>query len=82
MNEKTLRDVVLALAQLAKDDHLYCAMLGNEIASVRDSLQELSEGKFVPILNRHRARFQEITAPEVRHDASDYDALIELLKSV
>jgi hypothetical protein len=79
MNDKELRAIILALLQNVKDDHDYCSTLGNEIAALRDALQELSGGKFLPILERHRARMWGIAAELKAHDSSVIDDLIRRL---
>ncbi len=43
MNEETLREVLVKLIAYAKDDHQYAVMLGNELAALRDALDELME---------------------------------------
>jgi DNA-binding FrmR family transcriptional regulator len=80
MDEQTLRNVITALLEYAKDDHDYCVSIGNEIAALRDALDELSSGKFLPILEKHRQRMLGLTAPIKARDASDYDELIRRLR--
>jgi hypothetical protein len=41
MNDETLREVLVKLIAYAKDDHQYIVTLGNELAALRDSLDEL-----------------------------------------
>ena len=64
-----------------KVDHEYSVMLGNELAALRDALQELSDGKFLPILEKHRARMRETTAGLRAADSASYDELIQRVKT-
>jgi hypothetical protein len=81
ISEQLLRDVVATMLQYAKHDREYAVALGNEIAALRDALQELSGGKFLPILEKHRARMQETTASLRDADSASYDELIQRVKT-
>lgn len=79
MDDPELRKIIAELVLYAKEDHDYCVTLGNELAALRDALQELSGGKFLAILERHRKRMQETTTSLKLRDASQYDELIRRL---
>lgn len=80
IDEQVLRDVIAMMLEQAKHDQKYCESLGNEIAALRDALDELSGGKFLPILEKHRARMQEITAGNIAAGSAGYDELIRKVK--
>ena len=82
MDDQSLCEIVLALIVYAKDDHDYCVTLGNEIAALRDALDEISQGRFLPILERHRKRMREIASELKVRDSSVYDELILKLKGI
>jgi hypothetical protein len=56
-------------------------MIGNELVALRDALQELSQGKFQPILDRHRASIGAKTAELGASILSDYDDLIRRIEN-
>lgn len=76
MDEKSLREVLVKLVAYAKEDHKYAVMLGNELASLRDALDELSGGKFKPIWDKHRANLKAKTKQLEQEIDGDYDELI------
>lgn len=80
MEEQALRNFIAVLFQYIKDDHIYAMELGNEIAALRDALQELSGGKFLPILEKQRVRMQATTAAVVAADVASYDEIIRKVK--
>ncbi len=81
INEQLLREVIALLVQYQKTEHEYATMLGNEIAALRDALQELSDGKFLPILEKHRRRMQERVSQVAASDSQSYDELIRRVKA-
>jgi hypothetical protein len=81
MDENGLRDVIATLVVYLKDDHDYAVTLGNELAALRDALQELSDGKFLPLLEKHRARMRGATAGLTSEIAASYDELIRRVKA-
>lgn len=81
INEQGLRDVVVMLFEKAKHDQVYFENLGNEIAALRDALEELSGGKFLPILKKHRTRMQEVNAGARDVGFAGYDRIIQQVKA-
>ena len=81
MEEQALRNFIAFLFEYIKNDHIYAVALGNEIAALRDALQELSGGKFLPLLEKHRARMQETTAGVRTEDVASYDEVIQKVKN-
>ena len=81
INEQGLRDVIAMMLEQAKHDQMYAETLGNEVAAVRDALQESSDGKFLPILEKHRAHMREITAGQIAVGSAGYDELIRKVKA-
>jgi hypothetical protein len=81
INEQALREAMAMVLELAKQEKVYSETLGNEIAALRDALQELSGGKFLPILEKHRARMRETTAGQIAGGSAGYDQLIRQVKA-
>lgn len=81
IDEQVLRDVIAMMLEKAKHDQAYSAALGNEIAALRDALQELSGGKFLPILEKYRARMQETNAGPSAAGSAGYDEIIRQVKA-
>lgn len=81
MDEKTLREILVKLIAYAKDDHQYIVTLGNELAALRDSLDELSGGKLKPIWDQHSADMRAKTKSLEAEIVSDYDELLRLVNS-
>jgi hypothetical protein len=81
INEQALRDVMAMMLELTKQEKVYSETLGNEVAALRDALQELSGGKFLPILEKHRARMRETTAEQIVDGSAEYDEIIRKVKA-
>lgn len=81
MNEESLREVLVKLIACAKNDHQYAVMLGNELAALRDALDELSGGKFKPIWDKHSAKMRAKTKQLEDEIGADYDELIRQISS-
>lgn len=81
MDEKSLREVLVKLIAYAKDDHKYAYMLGNELAALRDALDELSGGKFKPIWEKHSAKMKAKTKQVEEEIDADYDELMRTAMS-
>jgi hypothetical protein len=81
IDEHGLRDAMAMMLELTKQEKVYSETLGNEVAALRDALQELSGGKFLPILERHRARMRETTAGQILGGSAEYDEIIRQVKA-
>jgi hypothetical protein len=81
MSEESLRKAMVVLAEYLKEDHKYSVMLGNELAALRDALQDLSDGKFKPIFEKHLAKMKTKTKQAEEDVIADYDELIRQIKS-
>jgi hypothetical protein len=82
MDETALQKVLMELVAYAKDDHKYIVTLGNELASLRDALDEMSGGKFKPIWDRHRGRMNAKTAVLEQEIDAQYDELIRKIMAL
>ena len=81
MNENGLRSVIATLFGLLKQEQAYSAALGNEIAALRNALDELSDGKFLPLLQKQRARMTDATAAIAAADSARSDEQIRQVLS-
>jgi hypothetical protein len=74
-----LRDALVQIAIWGKADHDYATLLGSEVAALRDALDELNDGKFLPVERRHRTRHVKLAAAATQGDAQNYTDLIRRL---
>ena len=81
MNEQGLRQVLVRLLQEMKEDHKYSTMLGNELAALRDALDELSHGQFKPIMEKHVAAMRAKTSAVEAELTATYDDLIRKIQN-
>jgi hypothetical protein len=81
VNEQGLRGVVAKLFECLKEVETDSLMLSNEIAALRNALQELSGGKFQPLLEKHRKLLREKEAAAGVTDLSKYDEIIRRVKA-
>jgi hypothetical protein len=80
LNEDALRAVVATVFEYLKADRKDYVMLSNEMAALRNALEELSEGKFQPLLEKHRKIIEERARAAGVGDSSDYDGIIHRVK--
>jgi hypothetical protein len=59
-----------------KQDRKDIQLLSDEVAALRNALEELSGGKFQPILEKHRKRIQGKGSAVASADESAFDAII------
>jgi len=81
MDEQRLRLVIVQLLRYMKADHEDAAMLANELAALRSALDELSKGKFQPILDKHRDAMKLKTEELRASIVADYDDLIRKIQN-
>ncbi len=81
INDEILRSVVANIFQYLKADRQEYEMLSNQVAAMRNALDELSKGEFKPIMEKQvRLLEQKIAAAGVS-SASDYDEIIRKVKA-
>ncbi len=80
-NEQLLRGVIVNILERLKVAEKDCLVLSNELAAFRNALQELSGGKFQPLLEKHRKLLEEKEAGAGVIDLSDYDEIIRRVKA-
>lgn len=81
INDEILRSVVANIFQYLKADRQEYEMLSNQVAAMRNALDELSKGEFKPIMEKQvRLLEQKIAAVGVS-SASDYDEIIRKVKA-
>jgi hypothetical protein len=76
LNDNAWRELMAWVLGTLKEDRKEYVMLSNEVAALRNALQELSGGKFQPLLEKHRRRIEEKAAVAGATDLSDYDEKI------
>jgi len=64
-----------------REDRKDLQLLSDEVAALRNALQELSGERFQPILERHRKLIQENSAAANASYVSDIDESISLAKA-
>jgi hypothetical protein len=80
-NEQLLRAVIVNIFERLKVAEKDSLALSNELAALRNALQELSGGKFQPLLEKHRKLLEEKEAAAGVIDLSDYDEIIRRVKA-
>jgi hypothetical protein len=73
LNENALRREFAWVLETLREDRKEYVMLSNEVAALRNALQELSGGKFQPLLEKHRKRIEENISAAGVGDLSDWD---------
>ena len=76
LNDNTWRELLAWILGKLKEDRKDYISLSNEVAALRNALQELSGGKFQPLLEKHRRLIEERAAAVGATDLSDYDEKI------
>jgi hypothetical protein len=76
LNDGAWRELMAWVLGTLKADRKEYVSLSNEIAALRNALQELSGGKFQPLLEKHRRRIEENISAVGADDLSDYDEKI------
>jgi hypothetical protein len=80
-DEQLLRAVIVNIFERLKVAEKDSLVLSNELAALRNALQELSGGKFQPLLEKHRKLLEEKEAAAGVIDLSDYDEIIRRVKA-
>jgi hypothetical protein len=80
-NEQLLRAVIVNIFERLKVAEKESLALSNELAALRNALQELSGGKFQPLLEKHRKLLEEKETATGVIDLSDYDEIIRRVKA-
>ena len=81
VSEEALRAAIAHVFEYLKADRADYLILSNELEALRNALQELSGGKFQPLLDKHRRLIEESMATAGASDLSGYDALIDKVKA-
>jgi hypothetical protein len=81
LTEEALRAVIAHVFEYLKADRADYLILSNELEALRNALQELSGGKFQPLLDKHRRLIDEGMATAGASDLSDYNGLIHKVKA-
>jgi hypothetical protein len=81
LSEEALRAAIVHLFEYLKADRADYLILSNELEALRNALQELSGGKFQPLVDKHRRLMEESMPTAGASDLSDYDALIDKVKA-
>jgi hypothetical protein len=71
-----LHTAVAMIFSFLKQDRKDLQLLSDEVAALRNALEELSGGKFQPILEKHRKRTQGKGSAVASADESTFDAII------
>jgi hypothetical protein len=80
-NEQLLRAVIVNIFERLKVAEKDSLALSNELAALRNALQELSGGKFQSLLEKHRKLLEEKEAAAGVIDLSDYDEIVRRVKA-
>jgi hypothetical protein len=80
-DEQLLRAVIVNIFERLKVAEKDSLVLSNELAALRNAVQELSGGKFQPLLEKHRKLLEEKEAAAGVIDLSDYDEIIRRVKA-
>jgi hypothetical protein len=80
-DEQLLRAVIVNIFERLKVAEKDSLALSNELAALRNAVQELSGGKFQPLLEKHRKLLEEKEAAAGVIDLSDYDEIIRRVKA-
>jgi hypothetical protein len=80
-DEQLLRAVIVNIFERLKVAEKDSLALSNELAALRNALQELSGGKFQSLLEKHRKLLEEKEAAAGVIDLSDYDEIIRRVKA-
>lgn len=76
-----LHTCVVMIFSYLKEDRKDLQLLSDELAALRNALQELSGGRFQPILDRHRRIIQEKASAVASSDEATFDAIIDRAKT-
>lgn len=76
LNDGAWRELMAWVLGTLKEDRKEYVMLSNEVAALRNALQELSGGRFQPLLEKHRKRIEGTELVSGATDLSDYDEKI------
>ena len=80
-NDEILRAVVANIFQSLKADRQEYVMLSNQVAAMRSALDELSGGKFKPIMEKHVQLLEQQLASAGLGGSTDYDEMIRRVKA-
>jgi hypothetical protein len=80
-NDEVLRSVVANIFQHLKADREEYEMLSNHVAAMRNALNELSDGKFEPLMEKHVRLLEQRIATARASSAGDYDEIIRRVKA-
>jgi hypothetical protein len=78
INQTVLLHALMKLLVLVKVDRSEILRLSTEVAALRNTLQELSGDRFLPVVERHRKKLQNTTASIEAAELQEIDALIPL----
>jgi hypothetical protein len=81
INEEILRSVVVNIFQHLKADREEYIMISNQLAALRNALDELSKGEFKPIMEKHVKLLEQELAAAGLGGATDYDEMIRRVKA-
>lgn len=79
INQAALLDVLVKMSVLLKDARAESFRLSTEVAALRNTLQELSGDRFLPVVEQHRKQLRGTTAAIEAEMLQDVDALVPLL---
>jgi hypothetical protein len=79
INQGALYRALLKMLGVLRADRIESLQLWNEVAALRNTLQELSGDRFLPIVERHRKKLQEATAAEHAAEVSSLDEIVHLV---
>ena len=80
-NDEILRSVVASIFQSLKADREDYEMLSNQVAAMRNALDELSKGEFKPLMEKHVRFLEQQIKAAGASAASDYDETIRKVKA-
>jgi hypothetical protein len=80
INETSLRNALLALAEQGKSNYQMISALVAELASLRETVRAL-DPTFANVLDQKRSAVAEINAPAERAVMRTYDEIIAKLKA-
>jgi hypothetical protein len=79
INQDVLLHAFLKILVILKEERAESFRLSTEVAALRNTLQELSGDRFLPVVERHLHRIRETTASIEGSMLRDIDALVPLL---
>jgi len=79
VNQDVLLRALVKLVAALKADRIACVQLSNDVAALRNALQEMSGDRFLSLVERHRNELEAKTRHIMASDVASLDELIPLI---